>query len=117
MKRDRLFHIMRYLHFENNKNPTDRTSPDYYRLYKNRRVFNYLNNKYSTFYNPTEYLVVEDVIVKFKGRAGFRQYVPKNKKFGIKLYELCDSMITWLIVLVNNGRMLLKVSPLHMEKC
>jgi hypothetical protein len=29
MKRDRFLHIMRHLHFENNENLTNRTSPDY----------------------------------------------------------------------------------------
>jgi hypothetical protein len=85
---------MRYLNFENNENPTYRTSPDYDRLYKIRRGFSEysLNNKYSALYNHTEYLVVDDLIVKLKGRTGFRQYIPKNKEYGIKLYKLCDNM-------------------------
>jgi hypothetical protein len=38
-----------------------------------------------------EHLAVDEVIVKFKGRVIFRQYIPKKKKdFGIKIYKLCD---------------------------
>jgi hypothetical protein len=80
MKHDRFLHIMRYLHMENNEHLTDRISQDFNRLWKIRRVFNYLNNKYSTLYNPTEYLAVHEVTVKFKRRVGFQQYTPKKIK-------------------------------------
>ena len=34
---------------------------------------------------------MDEVIVKFKGRVIFRQYIPKKRKrFGIKIYKLCD---------------------------
>ena len=43
------------------------------------------------FYNPSEHLAVDKVIVQFKGRVIFRQYIPKKRKFsGIKIYKLCD---------------------------
>jgi hypothetical protein len=35
-------------------------------------------------------LAVDKVIVKFKGRVIFRQYIPKRKHFGIKIYKLSD---------------------------
>jgi hypothetical protein len=36
-------------------------------------------------------LAVDEVIVKFKDRVIFRQYIPKKRKsFGIKIYKLCD---------------------------
>ena len=44
-------------------------------------------------YCPTEHLAVDEVIVLYKGRVIFRQYVPKKRKrFGIKIYKLCDSL-------------------------
>jgi len=34
---------------------------------------------------------VDEVIVKYSGRVIFRQYIPKKRKrFGIKIYKLCD---------------------------
>jgi len=34
---------------------------------------------------------VDEVIVKFKGRVIFRQYIPKERKlFSTKIYKLCD---------------------------
>jgi hypothetical protein len=36
---------------------------------------------------------VDEVIVLYKGRVVFRQYIPKkHKRFGIKIYKLCDSL-------------------------
>ena len=46
---------------------------------------------YAKFYNPSEHLAMYKVIVKFKGRVIFRQYIPKKRKcFSIKIYKLCD---------------------------
>jgi len=37
-------------------------------------------------------VAIYEVIVKFKGRVLFKQYIPKKcKRFGIKMFKLCDS--------------------------
>ena len=37
-------------------------------------------------------MAVDEVIVKFKGRVLFKQYIPKkHKSFGIKMFKLCNS--------------------------
>lgn len=93
MPRDRFLHILRFLHFTDNDSPPNREDPDYDRLWKIRRIFNILNNKYSELYYPTENIAVDEVIVLFKGRVVFRQYIPKkHKRFGIKIYKLNDSL-------------------------
>ena len=47
---------------------------------------------FSKFYNPSEHLAVDEVIVKFKGRIVFKHYISKKRKhFGIKMFKLCDS--------------------------
>jgi len=92
MVRDRFFHILRFLHFENNDNPLNHDDPHYDRLWKIRNVSDTLNNKFYELYNPTEHLAVDEVIVLFKCRVIFRQYTPKkHKRFGIKIYKLCDA--------------------------
>jgi hypothetical protein len=48
-----------------------------------------LDDNYAKFYNPSENLAVEEVIVKCRARVIFRQYFPK-KSFGITIYKLCD---------------------------
>jgi len=36
---------------------------------------------------------VEELIVLYKGRVAFQQYIPKkHKRFGIKIYKLCDTL-------------------------
>jgi len=58
-----------------------------------RNLFQILNEKFSKFYSPSEHLAVHEVIVKFKGRVIFRQYIPKkHKRLGIKIYKLCDEI-------------------------
>jgi hypothetical protein len=45
--------------------------------------------KFSTFYNPSEHLAVDEVIMKFKGRIVFKQYIPKKyTSLGIKMFKL-----------------------------
>ena len=60
-------------------------------LWKIKTAFDILNQAYVKFYNPSEDLAVDEVIVKFQGRVIFRQYIPKKRnRFGIKIYKLCD---------------------------
>ena len=59
---------------------------------ENRDLFEIIRTNFSKFYNPSEHLAVDEVIVKFKGRVLFKQYIPKKRKrFGIKMFKLCDS--------------------------
>ena len=90
MGRARYCHILRFLHFsDNNSNGVDRTDD---RLWKLRDLFEILRTNFLKFYNPSKHLSIDEVIVKFKGRALFKQYIPKKRKcFGIKMFKLCDS--------------------------
>jgi len=82
---DHFFHILRFLHFEDNDNPLSRDDPDYERLWKIRKIFDTLSNKFCEMYNPTEHLAVDEIIMLYKGKVIFRQYIPKkHKRFGIK---------------------------------
>jgi len=74
---------------DNNKNGVDRTDD---RLCKLRDLFEIIRTNYSKFYNPSEHLAINEVIVKLKGRVVFKQYIPKKRKrVGIKMFKLCDS--------------------------
>ena len=55
-------------------------------------LFEILNATFPKFYNPSENLAVDEVIVSFEGSVIFEQYIPKKRKrFGIKMFKLCDS--------------------------
>ena len=90
MGRARYCHILRFLHFsDNNRNGVDRTDD---RLWKLRDLFEIVRTNFLKFYNPSEHLSIDELIVKFKGRVVFKQYIPKKcKRFGIKMFKLCDS--------------------------
>jgi len=93
MARDCFFHILWFLHFENSDDPLNHDDPDYDRLWKIWKIFDTLKIKFCELYNLTERLDVDEVIVLYKGRVVFRQYIPKkHKRFGIKIYKLCDSL-------------------------
>jgi len=54
-------------------------------------MFEILNATFSKFYNPSENLAIDKVIIPFKGRVILKQYLPKKRKrFGIKIFKLCD---------------------------
>ena len=73
----RYYHILRFLHFtDNNRNGVDRTN---YRMWKIWDLFEILWN-FSKFYNASEHLALDEVIVKFEGRVVFKQYITKKHK-------------------------------------
>nr|XP_053636290.1 piggyBac transposable element-derived protein 4-like isoform X1 [Cherax quadricarinatus] len=83
---NRFILLLRMLHF------SDKTRPDRSdRLYKIRNVFMYLKQKFSIYFYPFKNLVIDESLILFKGRLSFKQYIPsKRKRFGIKLFVLCD---------------------------
>jgi len=85
MTKDRFLCILHFLHLADNLQRPDE-GEEYDQLWKLRTVFDTLNEEaHAKFYNLSEYLPVGEVIVKFKGRVVFRQYIPKKRKrFSIK---------------------------------
>ena len=90
MTRDRFLHILHFPHFaDNSQRPDKGKECDW--LWKLKTVSDKLNKAYAKFCNPSEYLAVDEVILKFKSRVFFRQYIPKKRKcFSVKIYKLCD---------------------------
>lgn len=55
-------------------------------------LFEILRTDFTKFYSHSERVVVDEVIVKLKGRIIFKQYISKkHKHLGIKMYKVCDS--------------------------
>jgi len=86
MTRDRFLHILRFLHLADNSRRPD-PDREYDRLWKIRTIFDTLNQAYPKFYNPSEHLAVDEVIVKFQGRVIFRQY--KKRKLLASKFTNC----------------------------
>jgi len=95
MKWYQYLHILRYIHFTDNRNEPDRTDENFDRPWKMRDLFEILNATFSKFYSPSENLAIDEVIVSFKGRVIFKQYIPKKRKrFGIKIFKLVTRLDT-----------------------
>ena len=65
-----------------------------YKLYKVRPLIKSLNTAFRDIYYPTCELSIDERMVgfKFKGRLGFKQYLPlKSTKWEIKLWVLCEA--------------------------
>ena len=88
MARDRFLHILCFMHFADSSQRPDE-GEEYDRLRKLRTVFDKLNEAYATFSNPSEHLAVDEVIVKFKGRVIFTQYIPQKKKVSASKFTNC----------------------------
>jgi len=76
------------MHFGDNRNEPDMMDENYEWLWKSDD----LSDSYSKYYSPTEYAAVGEIIMLFKGRVIFKWCISKKRKrFGIKIYKLCDS--------------------------
>jgi hypothetical protein len=75
MKCDIFPHILRFIHFSDNMNQPDKNDNNYDRVWKMRTLSDQFNNAYDEFYNLSEHLAVDAVIMPFKGRAIFKQYI------------------------------------------
>ena len=83
--RDRYLSILRYLHFADNN--TEEES----KLRKIKPVMEYLRAKFERAVTLWENLCVDESLMLWKGRLGFKQCIPsKRHRFGVKLFMLCD---------------------------
>jgi hypothetical protein len=92
MKQNRLFYILRLLHFLDNTNEPDKTDENYDRPWKIRTMSDKLNDIYAKYYSQTIHLAINKIVL-FKGRVIFKRYTYTKKDLGfeIKIYKLCGS--------------------------
>lgn len=88
MSRNRLQLLSRFLHFSDNEVPVLGNK----KLQKIKAVLDYLASQFEKVYTPESNLAVDESLLLWKGRLGFRQYIPiKRARFGIKSYILSES--------------------------
>jgi hypothetical protein len=61
------------LHFTDSRTGVDRMDGNFNRLWKIQNLFEILNRAFSKFYSSSKCLVVDEVIVFFKGRLVLKQ--------------------------------------------
>jgi len=92
MSRDRYMLLMKFFHFVNNDNAPDPHDRNRDRLFKIRPLIDDLNEKFCRFYTPDQVVALDESLILWKGRLLFKQYLPaKRKRFGIKIYNVCES--------------------------
>lgn len=93
MARDRYLQLLRALHFSDNNVPRNNDT-----LKKIRVIVDHLRNTFRNAFTPHKELCIDESLLLFKGRLVFKQYIPaKRHRFGIKLFVLCDSKISYIL--------------------
>ena len=48
-------------------------------------------DKFKNVYTPDKHIAIDEELLLWKGRLGFKQYIPnKRARFGIKMFSLCE---------------------------
>lgn len=82
--------IKRFLHFADNNEQVTEGQPGYDKLFKVRRLLNWLLRSFKDI-PIDEMLCVDEQIVPFKGKSALKTYNPKKpKRWGYKIFVLAD---------------------------
>ncbi|XP_062512569.1 uncharacterized protein LOC134188414 [Corticium candelabrum] len=82
MPRNRFMAISRYFHVCDKANEPARDSLHYDKLYKIRSFSDLLARKHQPLYNIGPEVTIDEAMVPFKGRIGFKQYIKTNQQSG-----------------------------------
>ena len=91
MSRNRFQLLLKFLHFNDNSNmpAADDPSPD--KLFKLRPLLDHLFEKFQQVYVPFHNISIDESLLLWKGKLGFKQYIPlKRARFGVKSFMLCE---------------------------
>ncbi|XP_032688641.1 piggyBac transposable element-derived protein 4-like [Odontomachus brunneus] len=95
MSRNRYLQILRYLHFQNNKDTINHP------LKKIKPIIDDLNEKFSNTINAGRNLCIDESLLLWKGKLKFKQFIPlKRNRFGIKLFELVDCKTGFILAFI-----------------
>ncbi|GBO37753.1 PiggyBac transposable element-derived protein 4 [Araneus ventricosus] len=97
MSEKRFSIIMKFLHLTNNETIDLKTHPQL-GLRKIYEVYDAINKKFKSSYVPERDVSVDEALSLYKGRLGYKQYLPKKRaRFGIKFYQLCESSSGYIL--------------------
>jgi hypothetical protein len=78
-----------YLHFVNNDDLAPRGDPMHDRLGKVHPLIDHLSSKFSSLYEPSKDVAVDEAMIKFQGRSSLKQYM------SMKLITKCGHWGLW----------------------
>ncbi|XP_060085362.1 piggyBac transposable element-derived protein 4-like [Ylistrum balloti] len=92
MPRDRFDKLSQYFHVNDSTTNLPRDDPGYDRLHHVRPVLDIVKKKCLENYKPHQNTSVDEAMIAFRGRLGFRQYLPaKPTNYGVKVWMRADS--------------------------
>lgn len=87
------------IHMNDNTKESARDKPDHDKLYKIRPMITKLNEVFQTQCSQSSNQLVDECMVKFKGKSTLKQYMPKKPiKRGYKVWARCDAKTGYLYV-------------------
>jgi hypothetical protein len=87
MPRNRYDKICQYLHAVNNADQLPKDNPNHDKLFLIRPILDAVTTQCQVQYKPHEQQSIDEAMVAFRGRLGWRQYLPaKPTKYGIKVW-------------------------------
>ena len=97
MSKDRFLFLLAALRFDDQTSRRERIQNGD-KLAAISNIYNIFNSNCQANYTCSEYSVVDEMLVGFRGRCSFRQYLKsKPKKYGIKIMCLCDAKTHYLL--------------------
>ena len=94
------------MHFCDEQNAPIPDDPEADKLYKIRPLLQLVLEKFENLYVPEKNISMDESMILFKGRIGFRQFITnKRTRFGIKVWVLAESSTDYVSRLqVYTGR-------------
>ncbi|CAH2017704.1 unnamed protein product [Acanthoscelides obtectus] len=94
MSEKRFRFLIRCLRFDDIRTRDERKEID--KLAPIRELFETFLVNFQNNFIASEYLTVDEQLLAFRGRCGFKQFIPsKPAKYGIKTFALCDSKTSY----------------------
>ena len=91
MSRNRFQLLLKFLHFNDNAKMPGAHDPSPDKLFKVRPLLDHLGEKFGEVYTPSCNISIDESLLLWKGRLGFKQYIAlKRARFGIKCFMLCE---------------------------
>lgn len=106
MSHDRFILLVKYLHFNDNTRFDANDMDNNPKLFKIKPILDYIVNKFKTTYIPERDIAIDESLLLWKGRLGWKMYIPnKRSRFGIESFKLCESSSGYIWnLIVYTGR-------------
>ena len=92
MNRIHFQQIFCYLHLADNAHQIPADQPGHGKLYRVRNLLHILSRQFQSNHTPTEHITINESVIPFKGRLGFKQYMKDEPtKCDIKAFTLSDA--------------------------